>query len=498
MELPPAPTRSAVTAARLNLDIGTDHFLVSILQKATTPRKDHWDLKSDASCLAWFYSHIKVPPRVQIDPWNALDINDFKPVDVSIPSVQSCTALVTNIRSINKRQAKRLLAENNPDQTSFTSLTTSNKTRGGTLSPTKIAAMLAAKRKRKRQWEQKMYPKTYVTPLKQIRVANSLNILIALRKLVRRRELHIKMMREAVELDWWRVISEDWKATIRLVTCNIIELVQVWREKLGPVEGQRPWSPITNQHPRAFLWKGKNYVLKIATDLDFMCKRSCYGSAQQRNPFLLPFPLEALYAIADAEQDQQSWGCRISSAAAYLLHEEERCGTYVWHNATSTLVKVPVPSLAQFNDIKNAFQRKAQHWSKRESERRGKSHAGSLTSAHRGSTAGTLGMLKSRGSGYSIGSSSRGGGESGSSASRDGTSRGTSRDGRNISRGRDIFTPGSFGGSIGGEDTLVLPQNPHTPQTLGFVASGGLLNTNTFNSNTSILKYITLYVLLHV
>jgi hypothetical protein len=414
MEISSVPKRSDVTAARLNLEVGIDPFLVSILKKAKTPRKKTWTLKTDANCLAWFYSHIKIPERKKIDPWDSLDIEDFKVVDVSIPAVETCTSFAQKVASLSKRQTRKLLSEND------------KSTNSGTPSSSKKKDMEEARKRRRREWEKKMYPKTYVAPLKEIRIANSINILIALRKLVRRRELHIKMMREAVELDWWRAISEDWKGIIRLLTCEIVELVQEWREKLGPVDGDRPWSPTSNQHPRAFLWKGKNYLLKIPTDLDFMCKRSCYGSAQQRNPFLLPFPLEALHEFARADHDQMSWGCRISMAASKLLDEEKRCGSYVWNNSSSKLIKVPEPSLVLLNDIKNSFQTKACNWSNRGVDRRGKSHAGSLVSAHRGSTACTLSTLRSRGSIRSF--SSRGGSS-----------------GRGNSRGRDIFTPGSVG-----------------------------------------------------
>ena len=78
MEISSVPKRSDVTAARLNLEVGIDPFLVSILKKAKTPRKKTWTLKTDANCLAWFYSHIKIPERKKIDPWDSLDIEDFK------------------------------------------------------------------------------------------------------------------------------------------------------------------------------------------------------------------------------------------------------------------------------------------------------------------------------------------------------------------------------------------------------------------------------------
>ena len=437
MELPPPPKRSDVTASRLNLVIGSDSFLVSILEKATTPRKDTWLLNTNENCLDWFYSHIEIQPRPKVDPWDALDIEDFKRVDVSVPAELSCVDLVQDIGPMTPSQAKRKL--NTDDDNS--------NNEQGTPSPSKQAEIQAARKKRRRQWEKKMYPSTYVAPLHDVRVADSINILTALRKLVRRRELHVKMMREAVDLDWWRVISEDWKATVRLLTCEIVELVHVWREKLGPIEGDRPWSPISNLLPRPFLFKGKNYLLKIPTDLDFMTKRSCYGSAQQRNPFLLPFPLEALHEIAAAERDQKSWGCRISRAAAALLDEEKRCGSHVWNEKKRTLTQAPDPSTVQLNAVKLAFHDRARNWGKEE-ERRGLSHDGSQVSAVRGSTVGTLGTLRSSNGSRGFGGrriGSRGSGING---------------GGNSLRGRDIFTPGS---NHPDHNSLMMSSPPRTP-----------------------------------
>ena len=453
MELPPPPKRSDVSASRLNLDIGTDSFLVSILEKATTPRKDHWDLNTDANCLAWFYSHIKIPARAHIDPWDALDIEDFKPVDISIPSELSCVDLVQDLVPMTTSQVRKRLNESEQEQQDTIAGTNTN-----TPSPGKQMKMKKLQNKRRRQWEKKMYPSTYVAPLHDVRVADSINILTALRKLVQRRELHIKMMREAVDLDWWRVISEDWKATVRLLTCEIIELVHVWRVKLGPIEGNRPWSPKTNLHLRPFRYRGKNYLLKIPTDLDFMTKRACYGSAQRRNPFLLPFPLEALHEIAAAEPDQESWGCRISRASAALLKEEKRCGSFIWDEATRTLKLAPNPSAVLLADVKQAFRERAKNW-ERKVDRRGLSHDGSEVSAVRGSTVGTLGMLKSRGG------RSR---SSNDSINRNFESRqggGGSPRGGSSTRGRDIFTPGSNNAKHS-----LMTSPPRTPTFVGAIS----------------------------
>ena len=458
--------RSNIPASRLNLDVGTDAFLVSILELATTPRNDHWDLQTDANCLGWFYSHVEEPIRPKVDAWNALDIEDFPLVDVSLKQEESCTTLVEKVATLTKRQARKHLDTLHSGSTGL-----ETDAQQGTPSPGTKAENKRAQRKRTREWEQKMYPANYVAPLHDVRTADSMNILIALRKLVRRRELHIKMMKEAVELDWWRVISEDWKAIMRLVTCEIVELVQVWREKIGPIEGNRPWSPKSNQHVRPFRWKGKNYLLKIPTDLDFMTKRSCYGSAQQRNPFLLPFPLESLREIASAEHDQQSWGCRISRAAALLLQEENRCGgSFVWNSSQRSLERVPDLSSRQLSELKRSFQLKGQHLESMRAreqggERRGLSHDGSFVSANRGSSAGTLGTI-SRGGAISRGDAiSRGG-----IISRGGSVR------RNFSRGRDIFTPGS-------NASMAMDAPPRTPGA----AEGGsvsVVDTTTWSELT--------------
>ena len=100
------------------------------------------------------------------------------------------------------------------------------------------------------------FPKKYTFTKEEIKASYTCVYLPEIRRLVKRREEHIRLMKEAVELDWWRAINIEWKAVLRMQTVNIIEKIQTWREKYEEAD-------------RIFKWHGMNYLLKIPSDLDF-------------------------------------------------------------------------------------------------------------------------------------------------------------------------------------------------------------------------------------
>ena len=66
-----------------------------------------------------------------------------------------------------------------------------------------------------------------------------------IRRLAKRREEHIRLMKEAVELDWWRAINIEWKAVLRMQTVKIIEKIQTWREKYEEPDRIFKWHGMT-------------------------------------------------------------------------------------------------------------------------------------------------------------------------------------------------------------------------------------------------------------
>ena len=70
---------------------------------------------------------------------------------------------------------------------------------------------------------------------------------------------------------------------VRAATMELVDAIVKWRE-------------VKNDHDAAFLWNGVNYLLKIASDIDYLDEykavRKWMGFSIIRNPFAVPFPME--------------------------------------------------------------------------------------------------------------------------------------------------------------------------------------------------------------
>eukprot|EP00753_Platysulcus_tardus_P012372 PLAT3355.21.p1 GENE.PLAT3355.21~~PLAT3355.21.p1 ORF type:complete len:1015 (-),score=507.57 PLAT3355.21:44-3088(-) len=74
---------------------------------------------------------------------------------------------------------------------------------------------------------------------------------------------------------------------LRLSTVEVVEAIGAWRTAAGTVDGQ----------PRPFVWNGVNYLLKLPSDMHRLKRWASLadwlGFSLERNPFLVPAPLEA-------------------------------------------------------------------------------------------------------------------------------------------------------------------------------------------------------------
>lgn len=75
---------------------------------------------------------------------------------------------------------------------------------------------------------------------------------------------------------------------------DLLDLVRV--ASLDTVEKILRWRESKKDHDAAFMWNGINYLLKMPSDLDFLCTylsvKKWIGFSMQRNPFGVPFPME--------------------------------------------------------------------------------------------------------------------------------------------------------------------------------------------------------------
>ena len=109
--LPRGRTQTARTASTTHLASGSGarKRRVRIHSRATTPPRA-FDLSSDANCLGWFYSHIVHPPRPQVDPWDALELDDIPRVDVTLPSKwNSAVEFLTGLDALGARKTQILM-----------------------------------------------------------------------------------------------------------------------------------------------------------------------------------------------------------------------------------------------------------------------------------------------------------------------------------------------------------------------------------------------------
>jgi hypothetical protein len=306
--------KNAIRAARDNAGIDftpnvssneqqhIDDRLLDIMRNALeTPRVAEGDtpLSNAHECLLWFFSLAPPKQKPRPNPWDLLSLNDFILPDVSIKPV-SAVELVKKINGEDgDEQAKKEMA----------------KHRG---SPKKQVFPLMPK-----------FPKQYTLSEKEMQASTTVGILQEIRLLVKRREQHIKLMEEAVELDWWRAISVEWKAVVRDVTVALIEKIIEWKKRF-----QEP--------DRVFKWKKMNYLLKIPSDLDFLRKRWSYCNAQGRNPFMLPFGIDEADSVEDVIVFKNKKGkCRVTACIQVLKNEERLYGRYKWNAVDKKLYAVP-------------------------------------------------------------------------------------------------------------------------------------------------------------
>lgn len=260
-------------------------------------------LSNAKECLAWFLSLAPpfVPPRPR--PWELLSIEDYPLPDLS-PEKPKSLELV------------KLLNVNNKKESYKNALAAVNERR---ILKTKEPVGKIPK-----------FPKKYTFTKEEIKASYTCVYLPEIRRLVKRREEHIRLMKEAVELDWWRAINIEWKAVLRMQTVNIIEKIQTWREKY-------------EEPDRIFKWHGMNYLLKIPSDLDFCSRRWTYCYAKDRNPFMLPFNIDdRKNNVSDVINYQNDNGnCRISMSIQVLLKEEEKFGRHKWDYKEKKLIQIP-------------------------------------------------------------------------------------------------------------------------------------------------------------
>ena len=279
-----------------------DDPLFDIIRTAVeTPRVDPGDtpLSNAQECLAWFLSLAPPEEKPRPNPWDLLSIDDYALPDLSIKE-PSAVDLVRRIQGNNGKEETEKEIE---------------KHRG---SP------------KKRQFPPlPTVPKTYVMSQKDLIASRAVVILEEIRFLVKRRERHVKLMEEAVKLDWWRAISVEWKAVMRQVTVELIEKVQEWRKRYGEPE-------------RVFKWKKMNYLSKIPSDLDFCSRRWAYCNAQDHNPFMLPFGIDHAEHMDDEVLLPDKRGkCRLAQCIRVLRNEEKIYGRFKWDGNSKSLIPVP-------------------------------------------------------------------------------------------------------------------------------------------------------------
>lgn len=161
-------------------------------------------LSNAKECLAWFLSLAPPvrPPRPR--PWELLSIEDYPMPDLS-PKIPKSLELVKMLNVENQKESY-----NN-------ALEAVNQSRP--LKPKEAIGKVPT------------FPKKYTFSKEDIKASYTCVYLPEIRRLVKRREEHIRLMKEAVQLDWWRAINIEWKAVLRMQTVKIIEKIQTWREK---------------------------------------------------------------------------------------------------------------------------------------------------------------------------------------------------------------------------------------------------------------------------
>ena len=89
----------------------------------------------------------------------------------------------------------------------------------------------------------------------------------------------------------------DTLALMRATTVKFLETVSIWRESADTFDLTKP---------RAFLWEGQNYILKIVRDLDFLADQQMLVESLQltsekmrANPLMLPNTLEEGDSLVD-------------------------------------------------------------------------------------------------------------------------------------------------------------------------------------------------------
>ncbi|KAF0978272.1 hypothetical protein FDP41_002787 [Naegleria fowleri] len=116
------------------------------------------------------------------------------------------------------------------------------------------------------------------------RLTEQRNIILSILKNIENRELLLETLNSLVErygdekIFSKHLVAREVKniaASLRLCTLDIVEAIVHWRNIL--------------QAPKPFVWRSKNYLLKIQTDLDFFLKSSLVSLLPNINPVKNPF-----------------------------------------------------------------------------------------------------------------------------------------------------------------------------------------------------------------
>lgn len=173
-------------------------------------------------------------------------------------------------------------------------------------------------------------------------------------------------------------VLEEHKEKIRKASLQVVERVQLWRRGVRSGAG---WE----ERPPQLTWKGSNYLLRMAIDMNFLAHVRLEGTGigmqgllrvpPIRNPFLLPLSLDALMengsdccfrdvmALPGTGRKHSHEMCqRLVSAAQQLLEEEKAFGRLAVEDDPS-VVQVPAGQPAVYTEEKlKLFDRMISRW----------------------------------------------------------------------------------------------------------------------------------------
>jgi hypothetical protein len=146
---------------------------------------------------------------------------------------------------------------------------------------------------------------------------------------------------------------------LRIATTDVVEAIVTWRIKQQRQSPQAPDVPV-------FMWNSINYLLKLASDLDFLEKHQglvqWLGFTLVRNPFILPVNLTTRSQLdqrADSSPTLQTLpgrGRRDDSSSQFVQVGGKRVAVDPGLEATSALRVAQAAALAERKRAKNPYE----------------------------------------------------------------------------------------------------------------------------------------------